>query len=167
MHPRIRQFIAGLQIGGGFVGMALASTSTAASGLSLFQRVYTGLLGIPFALAVYAGRALWQGQSRGYLLSMAVQAAQIPAWSSHTVLYVFYCGAQLGFWFGRTRTAPLWGFGSRFTWNVLEYPRGEALGINFLALLALILLVVGWCRVKQTTPRSSYAPFESAEPRIP
>jgi hypothetical protein len=173
VHPHIRRSIAALELAGGFVGMALASTSVTAPGLNLIQRVFVGLLGVPFAISVYAGRALWSGQPRGYPLSLLVQAAQVPTWSSHSVLYVFYCGAQFGAWFGKAGPAPMWGLGSRFTLNVLDYPRGEALGLNFLAICALTLLTLDWwatrtsavapgwrppafwCRVKQSAPRSS------------
>jgi hypothetical protein len=171
VHLRLRRFIAAFEFVGGFVGMALASNSAAAPGLSIFHRVLVGLLGLPFALSVYAGRALWLGESRGYLLSMLVQAAQVFAWSSPYVLYMFFCGAQLGAWFGTGGVTLLWGLGSRFTLNVVAYPRAEGIGVNLLALWALGHLTVGWlgtrrgwslagrpftwCRLKQSSRVSS------------
>ena len=134
--------VAALEIAGGFVGMAVASSSAAASGLSLLQRLIIGSIGIPFALCAYAGRELWFDLPRGYPLSVLVQALQIPAWSSASMLYLFHCGAQLGVWIGKTGLAPMWGLGSRVTFILAEHPRGEALGLNFLAIAALAGLVI-------------------------
>lgn len=147
MDRPVLKLIAAVQIVGGFVGMALASGSATGPNLNLLQRIFTGSLGIPFALCAYAGRDLWLDRPRGYLLSVVVQAAQLFAWSSHGVLYVFHCGAQLGVWLGKTAVAPLWGLGSRLTLNVLQWPRGEAVGINFLALFTLGYLV--WAMARQ------------------
>jgi hypothetical protein len=141
MNRRILKLIAAVQIVGGFVGMALASGSAVGSRLNLLDRIFTGSLGIPFALCAVAGRDLWLDRPRGYLLSVLVQAAQLFAWSSPNVLYVFHCGAQLGVWLGKAAVAPLWGLGSRLTLNVIEWPRGEAVGINFLALATLGYLI--------------------------
>ena len=51
MIARPRKLVAALEIAGGFVGMAIASSSAAASGLSLLQRLLIGSIGIPFALS--------------------------------------------------------------------------------------------------------------------
>jgi|SRR5215204_1359754 len=142
MIPRARRLIAAVEIAAGFVGMAMASTSAAASGLSLLQRLIIGSIGIPFALCAYAGRELWFDLPRGYPLSVLVQALQIFAWSSPSVFYIFYCGAQAGVWIGNTGLTPMWGLGSRFTLVLVEHPRGEAVGLNVLAIAALALLVI-------------------------
>src|SRR3954464_6680395 len=142
MIPRGRRLVAGLEIAGGFVGMALASSSAAGSGRGLLQRVLIGSIAIPFALCAYAGRELWFDLPRGYPLSLLVQALQIPAWSSASVLYLFHCGAQLGMWIGKAGLAPMWGLGSRFTLVLMDQPRGEAVGLNFLAIGALAILVI-------------------------
>src|SRR6187549_2181202 len=142
MIPRPRRLVAAMEIAGGFVGMAIASSSAAASGLSLLQRLIIGSIGVPFALCAYAGRELWFDLPRGYPLSVLVQALQIPAWSSASMLYLFHCGAQFGVWIGKTGLAPMWGLGSRFTLVLVEHPRGEALGLNFLAIAALAGLVI-------------------------
>jgi hypothetical protein len=152
----IRRFIAAIEIAGGFLGMALASTSATSPGLNLFHRVWTGLLGIPFALCAYAGRALWLDQSRGYLLSALVQAAQLVAWSSPNLLYVFYCGGQLGAWLGGENLLPQWGLGSRLTLNVVAGPGGDALvGVNLVAVWALAYLALAW-RAKTRAPVSRW-----------
>src|SRR3954452_8085727 len=142
MIPRGRRLVAALEIAGGFLGMGVASSSAAASGLSLLQRLIIGSAGIPFALCAYAGRELWFDLPRGYPLSLLVQALQVPAWSSSSVLYVFHCGAQLGVWIGKGGFAPMWALGSRYTLVVLEQPRGEALGVNFLAVAAMGMLLI-------------------------
>ncbi|MFL5448794.1 MAG: hypothetical protein ACJ8AX_09615 [Gemmatimonadales bacterium] len=142
MIIQARRVVAALEIAGGFVGMAVASSSAAASGLSLLQRLIIGSIGIPFALCAYAGRELWFDLPRGYPLSLLVQALQIPAWSSASMLYLFHCGAQYGVWIGKTGMAPMWGLGSRFTLVLMDHPRGEALGLNFLAIVALVVLVI-------------------------
>jgi hypothetical protein len=131
-----------MEIAGGFVGMAIASSSAAASGLSLLQRLLIGSIAIPFALCAYAGRELWFDLPRGYPLSILVQALQIPAYSSGSMLYVFYCGAQFGVWIGKTGLASMWGLGSRYTLAWMDQPRGEAVGLNFLAMAALAALVI-------------------------
>ena len=122
--------------------MAIASSSAAASSLSLLQRLIIGSMGIPFALCAYAGRELWFDLPRGYPLSVLVQALQIPAWSSASLFYIFHCGAQVGVWIGNTGLTPMWGLGSRFTLVLIEHPGGQALGLNFLAIAALALLVI-------------------------
>ncbi len=142
MIPRGRRLVAALEIAGGFLGMGVASSSAAASGLSLLQRLIIGSAGIPFALCAYAGRELWFDLPRGYPLSLLVQALQIPAWSSASVLYLFYCGAQFGVWIGKTGLVPMWGLGSRYTLVLMAQPRGEAVGLNFLAVAALAVLVI-------------------------
>ena len=144
MIPRVRRLVAALEIAGGFLGMAIASSSAAASGLSLLQRLLIGSIGIPFALCAYAGRELWFDLPRGYPLSILVQALQIPAYSSGSMLYVFYCGAQFGVWIGKTGLASMWGLGSRYTLAWMDQPRGEAVGLNFLAMVALAALVIEW-----------------------
>jgi hypothetical protein len=152
-----RRFIAGLEIAGGFLGMALASTTATSPGLNLFHRVWTGLLGIPFALCAYAGRALWLDQPRGYLLSALVQAAQLLVWSSANALYVFHCGAQLGVWFGGGNIIPFWGLGSRLTLNVVAGPAGQTLvGVNLVALWALSQLALTWW--DRTRTRTAVSP---------
>ena len=142
MMPRARRLVAALEIAGGFIGMAVASTSAAASGLSLLQRVIIGSIGIPFALCAYAGRELWFDLPRGYPLSLLVQALQLPAYSTASMLYLFHCGAQFGVWIGKTGLAPMWGLGTRFTLELMDHPRGEAVGLNFLAMAALAVLVM-------------------------
>jgi hypothetical protein len=142
VHVRPRQFIALLEIAGGFLGMAVASSSAAAPGLSLLQRLIIGSMGIPFALCAYAGRELWFDLPRGYPLSILVQALQIPAWSSPSLFYIFHCGAQAGVWIGHTGLVPMWGLGSRFTLVLVEHPWAEAVGLNFLAVAALAVLVI-------------------------
>ena len=156
INPRVRQLIAALQVGGGFAGMGLASMLSMAQGLALRHRVLFGLIGIPFALCAYAGRELWRGERRGYVLSMLVQAAQIPAWTSPGALYVFYCGGQLGLWFGTNTLAPMAGIGSHLTVSWATTPRGEAFGLNFLALWAFWQLLLGWSAVRvEASPSSS------------
>ena len=142
MILQARRLVAGLEIAGGFIGMAVASSSAAASGLSLLQRLIIGSIGIPFALCAYAGRELWFDLPRGYPLSLLVQALQIPAYSSASMLYLFHCGAQFGVWIGKTGLAPMWGLGSRSTLELMNHPRGEAVGLNFLAMVALAALVI-------------------------
>jgi len=142
MIPRGRRLVAALEIAGGFTGMAIASSSAVASGLSLLQRLIIGSMGIPFALCAYAGRELWFDLPRGYPLSILVQALQIPAWSSPSLFYIFHCGAQAGVWIGNTGLVPMWGLGSRFTLVLVEHPWAEAVGLNFLAVAALALLVI-------------------------
>jgi hypothetical protein len=134
--------VAALEIAGGFIGLAIASSSAAGPGLSLVQRLIIGSMGIPFALCAYAGRELWFDLPRGYPLSVLVQALQIPAWSSASLFYIFYCGAQVGVWIGNTGLAPMWGLGSRFTLVLIEHSGGQAVGINVLAVAVLALLVV-------------------------
>lgn len=142
MISRARRLVAALEIAGGFIGMGVASSSAAASGLSLLQRLIIGSIGIPFALCAYAGRELWFDLPRGYPLSILVQALQIPAWSSPSLFYLFHCGAQVGVWIGKAGLAPMWGLGSRFTFILVEQPRGDALGLNFLAIAALAVLAI-------------------------
>ena len=154
MNPRIRKFIAAVEIAAGFLGMALASASAAGPGLSILPRILTGVIGIPFGLCAYAGRSLWLNEPRGYFLSILVQAAQVPAWSSPSVFYIFYCGAQLGAWFGEAGIVPLWGLGSRFTLYWIEAPRGEAVGLNFVALLLLGYLVLDRVQGETISPGS-------------
>jgi hypothetical protein len=142
MIPRGRRLVAALEIAGGFIGLAIASSSAAGPGLSLLQRLIIGSMGIPFALCAYAGRELWFDLPRGYPLSVLVQALQIPAWSSASLFYIFHCGAQVGVWIGNTGLTPMWGLGSRFTLVLIEQPAGQTVGLNFLAIAALVLLVI-------------------------
>ena len=159
MNPRLRKLIAAIEILGGFAGMGLTSTLAMGGGLTLTQRIMVSTLGVPFALAAYAGRALWLDQDKGYWLSMAVQAAQIPAWSSPGALYVFYCGGQLGAWFGRSTLAPMLGLGSHLTLSWSDQARGDAFGLNFLALWAFWQLARGWMVGQATeSPASVDAP---------
>jgi hypothetical protein len=144
VNHRLRKFIAAIEILGGFAGMGLTSSLAMGEGLILAQRIMVSSIGVPFALAAYAGRALWLDQDKGYWLSMAVQAAQVPAWSSPAALYVFYCGGQLGAWFGRTTLAPRLGLGSHLTLSWSHQARGVAFGLNFLALWAFWQLARGW-----------------------
>lgn len=153
MNRRIRRLIAALEVAGGFAGLGLAFMLSMGQGLTLWHRFLLGLMGLAFAVCAYAGRELWRGAPRGYLLSALVQAAQIPAWSSAHVLYVFYCGAQLGAWFGRESLAPMAGIGSHLTVSWASPQRGEAFGLNFLALWALWQLVMG-----RSGPSSADAP---------
>ena len=142
--------------------MGVASSTALASGLSLLQRLIIGSIGIPFALCAYAGRELWFDLPRGYPLSLLVQVMQIPAWSSASMLYLFHCGAQFGIWIGRSGLAPMWGLGSRFTLVLMDQPRGEALGINFLAIAMLAVLVVE--RVATRSPGIGAVPAARAVP---
>ena len=141
MNSQARRLVAALEIAGGFIGIAIASSSAAGPGLSLLQRLIIGSMGIPFALCAYAGRELWFDLPRGYPLSVLVQALQIPAWSSASLFYIFHCGAQVGVWIGNTGLTPMWGLGSRFT-LVIEHHGGQAVGLNFLAIAALVLLAI-------------------------
>jgi hypothetical protein len=144
MNQRIRQLIAVLEVGGGVAGVALVSMVGTAGGLRLWHRFLLGLTGLVFVLCAYAGRELWRNQPRGYALSMVVQAGQVVAWSSPQALYVFYCGASLGAWYGSTTLAPMAGIGSHLTASWATEPRAEAFGLNFLALWALWQLTRRW-----------------------
>ena len=155
MNVRIRRFIAGLEIVGGFAGLYLSSTIAMGEGLSLRQRVIFSSFGIPFALSAYAGRALWRDEVRGYWLSILVQALQVPAWSSPSALYTFYSGLQLGAWIGRRDFAPLAGIGSHLSLGWAQEARGEAFGINVLALVLLWQLWLGCLDLRTPTPPPS------------
>jgi hypothetical protein len=155
MKLRIRQLIAALQVGGGFAGMGLSSMLAMGQGLAVQHRIIIGLLGVPFAVCAYAGRELWRDNPQGYMLSALVQAAQIPAWSSPKVLYLFYCGAQLGLWFGRGDLIPMAALGGSLDVSWAVKPRGESLGINFLALWAFWQVIKGWSAGRVVAPSNS------------
>jgi hypothetical protein len=155
MNPRIRQLIAALQIGGGFAGMGLTSMLAMGQGLAIRHRFLLGLMGVAFAICAYAGRELWRGERRGYVLSVLVQVAQIPAWSSANVLYMFCCGAQLGAWFGAKSIIPMAGFGSHLSLSWASQPRGEAFGLNFVAVWAFWQLWRGWSAAETVSSSSA------------
>jgi len=155
MNVKIRRFIAGLEIAGGFAGLYLTSTLTMAEGLNLRQRLVVSAIGIPFALCAYAGRALWRDEVRGYWLSILVQALQVPAWSSPTALYTFYCGLKLGVWIGPGGFAPIAGVGSNLSLSWASRPYQEAIGINVLALLLLVQLWLGCLDLRTSPPPTS------------
>ena len=156
MHQRVRQFIAFLEIAGGFAGIALTSTLVWSSGVNLRQAIIIGLSGLPFLASFYAGQALWRDLPKGYAWSALVQAVQIPAWSSPGLLYVFYSGGQLGMWFTQGSPQPLAGIGSHLTLSwAADVARANAFGLNVVALWAFLQLVLGRPRSVIVAPQAS------------
>ncbi len=156
MHQRVRQFIAVLEIAGGFAGIGLISMLAWNADVNLRQAIILGLGGLPFLASFHAGQALWRDLPKGYAWSALVQAVQIPAWSSPGLLYVFYSGGQLGIWFTQASPQPLVGIGSHLSLSwVADVARGNAFGLNVVALWAFWQLVLG-------RPRSVIAPAQAS-----
>jgi hypothetical protein len=132
------RIVAALQLGGGILGLLAISSSTFADGLGLSQRLIIGMASIPFALAVYAGRRLWNWHPSALAPSLLVQSLQLLWWSSPAWSYSFSTGFLVGGWLGPTVLEPLIHVGSQFDLQVSADPtRAEALGINLLAAWAI------------------------------
>ncbi len=140
MRHFIHRLVAVLQIAGGFWGMV------SLGGRVLEMPTPVGLLAMllgtmAFAVALVAGVMLIAGQARAVHISMWVQLAQIPIVASPLFSYGWHVGAVAAF---GLRLGGGWSFGyavPSMAWQwALHGPDGVFLGINFIAIVAFLLL---------------------------
>jgi uncharacterized membrane protein YdfJ with MMPL/SSD domain len=70
--------ISGLEIVGGFAGLAFASQLALQSTSIPLAALVFSLAALPMLLSLRAGQLLWQGRSSGRALSILVQLCQVP-----------------------------------------------------------------------------------------
>lgn len=153
------RFLAILQIIGGLVGVWAAISSSlvvrAAPGSGVHAAVTFAslLLASVFLVAVVAGVLLWRETRSGMMLSCLVHVLQVPILLSAPIRYECQVGLAVPVrvifghdGFRDLMLGPFLGSGAQF--GVGGEGAGEwAVGVNLLAVLALIVLVV-WMRKK-------------------
>ena len=136
MHPYVRRFIAGLEIVGGLGGLGLSFYGALRLIPQWWYAIAAGMMGILFAVSLYAGYHLWHNRKVGCRWSLLLQVLQVPAFSFTGLTYNFYIGGQLGVLFSNFDTRLLWGIGSHLNLNWASQPVSGAVGVNVLALFA-------------------------------
>ncbi len=136
MHPYVRRFVAILEMVGGIAGLGLVFYISVRLIPHWSYAIQAGLLGIVFAISVYAGYHLWHNRRVGYRWSLFIQILQVPTFYFTTFVYSFYIGGQFGFLFSKFDIRLLAGLGSHLTLNWDGQPVVDEIGINFVALWA-------------------------------
>ena len=137
--------IAVVQIIGGIMGVAftvfgLVFTLVAAHAEGQLPSPLYFSYSIPFVLACVAGILLWKGKKAGVLLSLILQAAQIPAFNIKYFAYSFYVGPYIPLEFTQFRLSLSFSFGASLSYYA---PENEPflLAVNLAALGAFLFLI--------------------------
>ncbi len=104
---------------------------------------FLGLAMFMFGCSVWVGTELWQGKPRSYKWAQIVFIAQIPTISFPGFSYQFFLGLMLGFSFSRDAATKLnleFELGSRFNFHILTEIDNLIIGVNLIAIAALIYL---------------------------
>lgn len=143
MNPYLRRFIALSQAAGGvLVALMIAYDLLLIPFDPLVALLAAGLFAAS-ALAVYGGVLLWLDRGRGYRLSIAAQAIQVPMLGSSAFSYALVFG--FGAWFSFVWSEDGWTTGINYSLGELHqlYPGGGpeiAVGVDIVALSFAFLL---------------------------
>ncbi|MDE1958948.1 MAG: hypothetical protein KGI40_07675 [Xanthomonadaceae bacterium] len=140
MKTLIARLVGMLEIAGGLFGLFIYGARAFQLRAPLpFALMLLGALA--FALVLVAGVRLLEGDERGWRWSSWLQLAQIPILATPLVTYGWSVGATAGL---VVRLGSGWSFGYRLPsaeWMLrLGEGRGWFLGVNFIAVIAFLLL---------------------------
>jgi hypothetical protein len=137
MRQRGLIVIAGLEVLGGFAGLAIASQMALGSISIPRATLVFSLPALPMLLSLRPGQLLWTGQPRGRGLSLLVQACQLPVLQIGALKYNFFVGARLALLWMTSDVYPRVDLGALLTvqWSGTEAP--TVVGINVVALWAI------------------------------
>jgi hypothetical protein len=107
---------------------------------------------LPMLLSLRAGQLLWKGQRNGTLLSLIVQACQMPVLELGAFKYNFFVGARLALLWMNSDLNLRVDLGATLTVQVAGAEAPPIVGINVVALWAIWYL---WraLRIKEPTPQ--------------
>ena len=154
----VRKLIAWSEIIGGTIGLLLLAYLTFKTAvLPTTVVILPGLSGFLFTIA--AGALLMRNTARGRLLSMAVQAVQIPLVSTAAFAFRFQAGPQalVGAW-GRESVAYV-GFRTDYTLQLSPISEPHGFVVNLAAVFGLVWLAVEAVRQRK---RAGPTPIEAA-----
>ena len=97
-----------------------------------------------FGWGALKGIDLWRGKPSGYQWARILFALQIPAFSVARSSYEFSTGASARVLFGNSNRRFGTDIGSSLNFQISPEPQGRMLGINFVAVLVLIYLLMVW-----------------------
>jgi hypothetical protein len=135
LSPRVRKAVAGAQVAGGVGVLVLGAVY--GSGMPALYLLWLESFG---GLAVVAGVWLWRDQARGYVLTRALQLAQLVRIQSPLVSYAAYAGFFVDLSHTSTRINFSPGFRAAFSIGVgTGAPFGVAVNLWAAALLLALL----------------------------
>ncbi len=148
MKRNWRKAIALIEIIGGLSGIGLTFYVMINTEADVFTKLlFGGLAFAPFLISIVAGLLLWRNHAAGAVLSMIVQAVQVPKFSFPGVMYLFYSGVDAGTlltWPGPGQEVRLHfavNFGGNVRRHIGEHEDGLLLGLNIFALFAFFYLL--------------------------
>lgn len=138
MHVLVRFVIGTLEVVGGILGVAMigAGVYTTRS-FDLFTAVFA----LMYAVTILAGVALLRGHRFGGLLSLIVQAAQLPRIAAVGCMYHFTAGAALWIMMGGDGVNLSYMIGSDYLWSAVASSPSLPFGVNVVAAVALAMLL--------------------------
>ena len=129
-----------LQIGGGFLGLALIGRAVLTEQLTQSSVLIHVAFFFIFSFGIVAGVALIKKQKLGLFLSAVFQAIQIPTILTSVVSYNMFCGATFSVYRYETGFGSNFFFGSRY-YFYLNSGMPWLVGINVIALVLFVLLI--------------------------
>jgi hypothetical protein len=139
---RKQRTVAGLLFSGGLWGVALCLwPSFRVQGLLSLQLPV--VLVAPFILAILAGVWLWRGLRRGLIWARVLLVAQLVAVRWNQSQYSFSTGANAFVGFSGSNFVLSWHLGSNFNLGAVGPPGPGFIGLNLVAIVALVLLASG------------------------
>ena len=115
--------------------------------------VLAAALALVAGLTLLAGLWLWQGHLRGRVLSLAMQALQLPHVVTSPVVFHFDAPASVAVGLGPDGTphaAAIWRAGLRVAWDADPDPTW--IGVNLVALFVVAVVVLTWRRRTAAMP---------------
>jgi hypothetical protein len=152
MKRRGRAVIAALEVLGGFAGLVIASQLALRSVSIPLAALVFSVAALPMLLSLRAGQLLWKGQRHGKVLSIVVQACQLPVLQLGAFKYNFFVGARLALLWMSSDLYPRVDLGAIITVQVAGAEAPPVIGINVVALWAIWYL---WraLRIKELPPQ--------------
>jgi len=153
MNNWIKRLLIVFEIGGGFLGLSVASQNLLSNELNSTSKIISAIFAGLFALGIVAGVMLAENRKSAFRFSLLYQILQIPQFVSPVLTYVFTSGFMLGVHAQLTLDDVKFGastrLGSEFQFHFFQgiYPgRPFIVGINLVAVVFLIILV---CAVRK------------------
>ena len=138
------RFIAFLLIAGGILGVMLAITliRNFAHQHQPYRIIVPVISIVVFGWSGLKGIDLWLGKPSGYKWASILFALQVPAFSIARLSYEFSTGMSARILFGHSNRRFGADIGSSLNLLISPEPQGWMLGINFVAIIALIYLLM-------------------------
>jgi hypothetical protein len=142
MNRWIRCILIVLEVGGGFMGIAVVLLTPGWDSLPPKSLIVVICFCFVYALGILSGLALVEKPQLGIPLSAIYQAMQIPVFTCPLVSYLLVSGLQLGGGWLEGRPVLLFEFGAHSRFFLLRHAEPSLIGVNILAFALFVYLLL-------------------------